>query len=972
MKTVNLKRSLLAASISTLLAISSPVLAANNTAGSMKGTITDASSQSALAGATVTITNKANGSSTSVTVNDKGTFKVPSLSIGDYKITISKPGYETQVIESAKVSIGSEVSIEVPMTTGDVERISVTGSRVALVDTSSPEISLTISADEIARLPISQDVVSVALLAPGTTQGDSAFGNLASFGGSSVAENSFIINGVNVTSFRRGTSIADIPFSAYDQFQIKTGGYSAQFGRSTGGVVNAVTKRGNNGWDFGIAARWEPDALREQRPSVRYPVGNASGSIQPFDTFWDNSKDEKDDLEAEFSLSGDIIEDTLFVYGLVQPQKYKSVNASANGETYTTTEYDDPLWLARVDWQIADDHSLMVWGFSDSEEVTDTTKAYDPDSGISDQVSVLSRGGTTWSAQYVGRFTDWLSMDALYAEVEFDSTRQAPEDETCPAVYDDRGAGLVPLGCWQNFTSSAESDVRKQTNINFNFDYFEDHAIKVGYDFEDNTSLENSFYSGHVYYRYYKGAAGQSVNGVELPTDMEYARTRVYENGGEFTSKSTAWYIEDTWSILPNLTARIGLRSESFENLNADDKAFIEIENQLAPRLGISWDPMDDGESKIFANWGRYHIPVASNTNVRMAGAENFTAEWNELTSVGADGLPTLGASIGDKQIYSDGTVADPAEILDTSIDPMYQDEFILGYQRNLDEDWSAGIKFTHRDLKSIIDDITIDKGITANGWAESGAHVYVLTNPNTDVHVSYDTDGDGTLEKVVISAEDLGYPDPERIYNSVELTLNRSWNDDWAFNASYTWAQSYGNAEGYVKSDNGQDDAGLTTDWDFPYLMDGANGDLPNDRRHTIKAYGAYQIIENLSIGANVLAQSGRPKSAFAADTLPPGYPDPYEYGSTYYPYDQKCSRGCMGNEDWRFKVDMNLVYTIDFVDSVQADLRLDVFNIFNSSNVLKTSENMTIGGQYDPSYGLPTEFEEPRYVRISANIKF
>ncbi|WP_299805854.1 TonB-dependent receptor [uncultured Shewanella sp.] len=970
MKTVNFKRSLLAASISTMLAISSPAMAANNTAGSMKGTITDASSHSALAGATVTIVNKDNGASTSVTVNDKGTFKVPSLSIGDYKITITKPGYETQVIESAKVTIGNEVSIEVPMTTGDVERISVTGSRVAMVDTSSPEISLTISADEIARLPISQDVVSVALLAPGTTQGDSAFGNLASFGGSSVAENTFIINGVNVTSFRRGTSIADIPFNAYDQFQVKTGGYSAQFGRSTGGVVNAVTKRGNNGWDFGVAARWEPDELREKRPTVKYPVGNAAGTIQPFDTYWNNDADELDDFEAEFSVSGDIIEDTLFVYGLVQAQDYKSYNENSDGTRYTTTSYDDPLWLARVDWQITDNHSLMAWGFSDSEEVTYNDNSYtDMDS---QKLSIEDRGGTTWSTQYVGRFTDWLSMDALYAEVEFNSTVQAPEDETCPAVYDTREGFWDPKGCWQNFSSSAESDLRKQTVVNLNIDYFDDHAFKVGYDYENNTSFESSFYSGHVYYRYGIAAAGESLNGVEMSEDTEYVRTRIYENGGEFTSKSTAWYIEDTWSILPNLTARIGLRSESFENLNADGNTFIEIENQLAPRLGISWDPMDDGESKIFANWGRYHIPVASNTNVRLAGSELYTAEWNELLSVGPDDLPTgIGAPIGEKQFYADGTVADPAEILDTSIDPMYQDELIIGYQRNLDEDWSTGIKFTHRDLKSIIDDVTIDKGIRANGWVEGSAHTYVLTNPNTDVHVSYDTDGDGTLEQVVIAAADLGYPEPERIYNSVELTLNRTWNDDWAFNASYTWAQSYGNAEGYVKSDNGQDDAGLTTDWDFPYLMDGANGYLPNDRRHTIKAYGAYQIIDNLSIGANLLAQSGRPKSAFA-DTLPADYGDPYEYGATYYPYDQKCERGCMGREDWRFKMDLNLVYNIDFSDSVQADLRLDVFNVFNSSNVLKTSESLTIGGQYDPSYGLPEEFEEPRYVRISANIKF
>lgn len=966
------QRSLIAASVSALFAISAPALAANNTSGSMKGQIVDSASNSALAGATVTITNKANGASTTVTVSQNGTFRVPSLAIGDYKITITKDGYQTQVIENAKVSIGNEVSIEVPMVSGDVERISVTGARVAMVDTATPEIALTISADEVARLPISQDVVSVALLAPGTTKGDSAFGNLASFGGASVAENTFIINGVNVTGFRKGTSIADIPFSAYQEFQVKTGGYSAQFGRSTGGVVNAVTKRGNNGWEFGVAARWEPDALREQRPSVVYPVGDSSGSIQPFDMFWDNSMDETDDFEAELSVSGDIIEDTLFVYGLIQPQKYKTRNAAASGSEYTVSENDDPLWLARIDWQISEDHSLMVWGFSDSEDYVDTT--FDRETNEVSRVSVLSTGGTTWSAQYKGRFTDWLSMDALYGEVEFNGTRQAPEDETCPAIYDSRNGGLVAMGCWQNFTASAEEDKREQTNVNFNLDLFDDHAIRFGVDYENNTSLENSFYSGHVYYRYYKGSAGRILdNGYVLQEDTEFARTRVYENGGEFTSKSLAWYLEDTWNILPNLTARIGLRSESFENLNANGDAFIKIDNQLAPRLGLSWDPFDDGESKLFVNWGRYHIPVASNTNVRMAGAELYYEEFNVLGGVAADGTPTIGAALGDRNVFGNGEAADPAEILDTSIKPMYQDEFILGYEMNLDEDWTTGIKFTHRDLKSVIDDITIDKGIVANGWEYDPSHggYYVLTNPNTDVTVYYDTDGDGTLEQVTIGADLMGYPDPERIYNSIELTLTRRWNEDWTMNASYTWAQSYGNAEGYVKSDNGQDDAGLTTDWDFPYLMDGANGYLPNDRRHTLKLYGAYKVTDDLSVGANMIAQSGRPKNAFG-DHLPDSYPDPYEYGDTYYPFGEKCARGCMGREDWRFTVDLSATYNLSFIEAVQADIRLDVFNVFNSQNVIKTNEFLDIGGEYNPGYGLPEEFEQPRYVRLSANVKF
>ncbi|MCH1925658.1 TonB-dependent receptor [Shewanella sp. C32] len=969
MKQATFRRTLLAASVSALFAISTPIFAASNSTGGVKGHVTAADNTS-LAGATIVIVNKENGATKTVTANENGNFRVPSLAIGEYKITISKPGYETQVVEAATVTIGNEVTIDTTMTSGDIERISVTGSRVAMVDTASPEIALSISASEIARLPISQDMTSVALLAPGTTKGDGAFGNRASFGGSSVAENSYIVNGVNITGFRNGLAIADIPFSAYEEFQVKTGGYSAQFGRSTGGVINAVTKSGGNEWKFEINGRWEPDALREDRPDVRYAIGNGT-SIKPFDMYEDNSHDEVEKFEGELAISGPLIKDKLFIYGLIQPQSYKDRNASANGLTYTDRKIDDPLWLGRIDWQISEDHKLMVWGFSDAKDQENSTKAWVKGTA-SEKFSVLETGGTTWSVKYDGRFTDWLSMDALYAEVEFDSTQQSPEDASCPYIADYRSGAGVALGCWQTAQPTASSDKRKQYNMNFYVNYFDDHQIKLGVDYEDDSANEMKVYSGGVGYNYYFNDKDYKLdNDYVLDQAMEYVRVTNYTNGGTFSSASLAWFIEDTWSILPNLTARIGIRNESFENKNASDQTFIKIDNQWAPRLGLTWDVFDNGESKVFANFGRYHIPVATNTNIRLAGTELYTRDWYALDGVNADDTPILGAALGPQKVYGNGVAASPDEIVNSDIKPMYQDEYILGYQQNLDEDWAAGIKFTHRDLKSVIDDISIKAGLEAMGY-DGSSDPFILSNPGKDATVYFDTDGDGTLEQIHISAEDLGFPEAVRKYSSVELTLNRRWNDDWMLNASYTWAHSYGNAEGYVKSDNGQDDAGLTTDWDYPYLMDGAYGNLPNDRRHTIKVFGAYQLTDNVTVGTNITAQSGRPKNALSYSTLPDDYPEEYQYGDTFYPFGVKCSRGCMGTEAWTFTVDANVTYNIDYWDDVNANVKLDVFNLFNAQTVTKTNEYLDEGGLTSPTYGLAEEFVAPRYVRVSFNVAF
>lgn len=100
----------------------------------------------------------------------------------------------------------------------------------------------------------------------------------------------------------------------------------------------------------------------------------------------------------------------------------------------------------------------------------------------------------------------------------------------------------------------------------------------------------------------------------------------------------------------------------------------------------------------------------------------------------------------------------------------------------------------------------------------------------------------------------------PRSVFNSLELSFERAWDGVWNLQGSYVLAYNKGNTEGYAKSDIGQDDAGISQDWDYPGLMEGAYGYLPNDRRHTLKLCGAYQVHPEWRIGANVRLQSGRP----------------------------------------------------------------------------------------------------------------
>jgi hypothetical protein len=125
----------------------------------------------------------------------------------------------------------------------------------SIIDVRSVESNTVFTQEQIRNLPVARDVNSVALLAPGVVKGDAGLGagGIPSFGGASVAENGYYINGFDVTNIRNFLSYADLPFDAIGEQQIKTGGYGVEYGRSLGGVISLSTKRGTNEWKGGTS-----------------------------------------------------------------------------------------------------------------------------------------------------------------------------------------------------------------------------------------------------------------------------------------------------------------------------------------------------------------------------------------------------------------------------------------------------------------------------------------------------------------------------------------------------------------------------------------------------------------------------------------------------------------------------------------------------------------------------------------------
>ncbi|MEZ5412996.1 MAG: TonB-dependent receptor plug domain-containing protein [Opitutaceae bacterium] len=954
-----------ALTVLTALVATNAGYAQTNTTGSLAGKVG--------AGSTVTAVSVDTGYTRSVTASGNGSFVMTSVPPGRYKVTAT--GQEREVIvevslaSTSTVNFGDDAIIE-------LEKFEVTGVSFNPIDFSRTESVTVFNAVQLKQLPVARNTTDVALMAPGTVVGDPGFGNLASFGGASVAENAYFVDGFNLSDFRTGTNPMSVPFEAYDQFEVKTGGYSAEFGRSLGGVINATTKTGSNTYKGGFNVYYIPDAGYEDRPNVFYTSqGGTPNSVWNY-----NGADEYDSLDINVYASGPILKDKLFFYGLYNIRDIQTQNVISSGTRIRHQKLDDPLYLGKLTANVFPGHTVEVTYIKNESNTvntdTDFNFASKTDQGTNPLNIESTRGGEVKIARYVGSLTDNLTLSAMWGQGE-NTLSTLSDQDTVPLVIDARAGGAGTLSGSTSLVSKG-FDTREsmRLDLTYTFSLLGDHTLRVGYDSENNTSDDETSYSGGIYYRYVTVTPGASLSGGTVPAGVTQAvRDRIYQVLGSFDVESEAYYVEDNWSLMDNrLLLRLGVRNETFTNYNKAGEAFITIDDQIAPRLGASFDLFGDQKTKVYANYGRYHMPVASNTNVRLSGGELFTQDYYVLNGINADGSPIKGAKIGNTTFFSDGSIPDKDTIVDRGIEPMYQDEIILGVDHALNEDYRIGIRGTYRELQSTMDDMIVDHALTEYaqntlglaGADFSGYFHYVLGNPGSGMQTAWDfEDGNGVVP-VTLTAEQLGYTEGIRKYAAVELLIEKVWDGKWSAQFSYTWSQNYGNTEGWVLSDNDQDDAGITIQFDTPALQTGSYGYLANDRRHAFKFFGSYALTDELTLGTNLRYTSGRALNKLG------WFNDPVvgtAYASDYY----KVSRGAAGRMDWVFENNLSLRYRPAWAQK-KLTMQLDIFNVLNLQTVMERVETAEIdlSGTRDATYLLPTSWQTPRRMQLSVGYDF
>lgn len=978
----------------TILALGTPstVLAQSNATATIFG------QAQYTPGSVIVLENLATGARRTIALGPDGHYQATSMPPGQYKVQLLRNNaVETTQQVEALIGQGVEVSFAQP---ADTQTVTVKTRRVA-IDVSNTNNGATFTAKQLKALPIAQSVGGIIQLAPGTTRADSAIGG-ESFGGAGASENGYYINGFPVTNVYKQLGGSTLPFFAISQAQILSGGYSAEFGRSTGGVVNITTKSGSNTWEAGAVLQFEPERLRARTQNFYY--GN-TGSNPATDNTLQRYREgnTQSDTFASVFVSGPLIRDKLFMFANVEQTWNRSAYTNVGSDTLSAKvdgfgerERRLPRYMAKIDYNISDAHRLEFTRIHDETKDEFSYSGFDYSNLSRNNTVVRTAGSGTRTddtiLKYTGYLTDKLTATVLYGESK--STFPTSESGKLPGVYQvsaqvaNRVPGLTYVSPQIRGTEQVENAQDTQKTLRLDLEYkLGQHALRGGLDINRIASVNGKSLIGGGLWNYYKSSPTRRVPAPGGLTPAEgggfgaqgYYVSEYHESDAATPSTDqSAQYIQDRWQVTERVLLDLGLRNEQFTNKNSAGVAYAAQRHQLAPRLGVAWDVYGDGGLKVFANAGRYHLQIPTSVAQRIAGNPVHTNRY--FTYTGVD--PQTGAPLGLvplSGVYASGNeygqAKDPRQASVAGLKANFQDEMTLGFERAWSPELTFGVKGTYRTLKSAIEDYCDSRPINAwaarNNVATNNFNLgCVLVNPGVDNTFVVDLKGDGNFREVRLSAAEIGLVPMKRTYAALDLFAEHPLKNGWYGKINYTYSKSRGNLEGQVSSDNGQADIAATIAYDYPELGTGADGLLPNNHSHVIKAFGFYQINPQFSVGANLNITSGAPLNCFGnlPDELNRDGSNPAaDYGSATFYCDGKLNpRGTRGTLPTDIRLALSLTWKPAQVKGLS--FKTDVFNVLNRQTPLSVQQAYNDGGRINAHYLRTTSTTPARSVRFSA----
>ena len=453
------------------------------------------------------------------------------------------------------------------------------------------------------------------------------------------------------------------------------------------------------------------------------------------------------------------------------------------------------------------------------------------------------------------------------------------------------------------------------------------HVLKAGADYQYQKYHIVSAYSGYAAYRTLGGPHADGAPGMHGFYVYDYRRYGVQTDvdvidpskQGAITDKTVnsnifGVFAQDSWSIMDKVTLNVGVRYDTLTLHDNNGRVGAALNDQWSPRIGLVWDPTQQGRAKIYANYGRYYENIPLDAANRSLSAETQIRALHACDPMqghaGCDANLRPGGPLGGGLVSSAwvNTGAPYPTPVDPNLKSPSTDEVVAGGEYEVLPSARVGASYTYRNLVRTVEDMSTTGGLT-----------YFLGNPG---------EGIGST-----------FPKATRTYNAVTVFFNKNFADLWLAQVSYTWSRLYGNYDGLFAPNYGpnQLDPNITALFDFPQFLKNGTGNLSGDITHSIKIFLAKEFVLtpvfSFSLGGSFNANSGAPIEPLGSD---PAYGD----GIVYI-----LQRGTTSRAPWvtsfDAKVGLNYRLTKDSVISGS----IEGFNLFNSQRPTQIDNRYTLG---------------------------
>jgi hypothetical protein len=884
-----------------------PPAFAQRLTGSIQGTVNDETGEP-LPGVTVEISSPILiGGVKSMITSTSGAFYFPALPPGPYKVRFSMTGFRIQEREKTVVSIGKTTTIDTVLTPSPISESVLVVGQSPVIDVTKSGMSTTYDRQLMENIPKARfTYIDIMYWAPGVSQNETSSEEWHTSLGSAGWSDNYLVDGVDTSFDWNGTTWVWNNPDIYEEGEVVSIGAPAEYGDFQGAVVNVVTKSGGNTFHAGINAYMIPSGL----------VGNnVPGAEFPFTI--------KKNWDLGLDVSGPLKKDKIWFYSNVQFKRYDYAQLGTPSDSPTASDYK--RIFAKATFQLAKNHKLVLSYQHEWSKLPDVITPSQPFGACAEEpgkygvpnimlTSILSQN-TVLDLKLGGWLVkdNWVPMDGNLDE---------------PHHYDGL-TGQASNGIW-SWTRTTYTKLQANATLSHFADDFihGSHEFKVGVQYTRGSSDGFSSYSGGVVYYDWGGEPYAAY--FQNP----------YNYGSSINKLGV--FADDSWAVSDRLTLNLGLRFDHQDGNILDVDAIdaqrkktgekikgidnVLVWNTWSPRLGLVYQLTADKKTIFKANYGHYYDGMTLMAFARMTKStppvHAFLYNWD----TGLYDIPfwTWDATkgVGVNPNVKNSLCRQLSFGLSRELVPDLAMEltYIYKYTNNFYSWWNTAAQYEPVEI-----------------FDEVGGKPITVYNQTTPVENNFLTM--------------MNLPEYKQKYRGLILTLQKRLSHNWQLSSSFVWSKANGVstlgaiAQGTRNGIQSPNDL-INNNW---------KSLLQGDRTYMFKLQGTYFLPYDLSVSANLIAQTGKP----IARMIPVEGMNQGAFSVMAEP------RGVRYRLDPMYVFDLRLEKKINLGSRAGLRLSADVFNLFNADTMTQT----VIVGTSE-RFMKPDAIGAPRRVQLSLRI--